>query len=75
MRKQYYQFYQGANISCHDYYKKYKDIVMTALCLGSDLGSTHKYIEDVLKDKAADPDKPMMMSSSMPLPLHTIGTL
>jgi len=56
--QQYYQFYQGANMSCHDYYEKYKDIIMTALHLGSDLGSTRKYIEDVLKDKAADPDKP-----------------
>jgi len=44
-------------MSCHDCYEKYKDIVMTALSLGS-LGSTCKYIEDVLKDKAADPDKP-----------------
>ncbi len=53
-----HQFYQGANMSCHDYYEKYKDIVMTALRLGSDLGSTRKYVEDVLKDKAADPNKP-----------------
>jgi len=40
--QQYYQFYQGANMSSHNYYKKYKDIVMTALHFGSDLGSTHK---------------------------------
>jgi len=56
--QQYYQFYQGANISCHDYYEKYKDIVMTALHCGSDLGSTHKYVQEVLKDKAGDPNKP-----------------
>jgi len=44
-------------MSCHDYYKKYKDIVVTALQFGSNLGGTRKYVDQVLKDKAADPDK------------------
>jgi len=40
------------------YYEEYKDIIMTALQFGRNLGGTRKYVNEVLAVKAADPDAP-----------------
>jgi len=55
---QFYHFYQGTNMSCHDYYGRYKDITNTAILFGSDMGATHSYIDAVLKTTVTDPKKP-----------------
>jgi len=61
-----YSFRQGKHMLNHDYYEKFKDNIMTAEWLGSQLGEHNTQIQRIIQQICVDPTQPTDVEQSLP---------